>query len=66
VGDIVFGVAVAPGCAPATGLPEFVMAGAGDVMVGASCAGTCWRFEIDGTVTAGKLLEGAGRLTDGT
>jgi len=66
MGDIVFGMVVAAGCVPTTELPEFVMAGAGEVMVGASCAGTCWRFEIDGVVTAGKLLDGTVGLTEGT
>jgi hypothetical protein len=39
MGNIVFDVDVAPGCAPATGLPEFVMVGVGDMVVGASCVG---------------------------
>jgi hypothetical protein len=64
VGTIVFDVVIAPGCAPTTEVPEFVMAGAGEAVVGASCAGTCWRFEIDGVVTAGKLLAGVVGIAD--
>jgi len=66
MGDTVFDVEVATGCAPTAELPEFVVAGAGDAVVGAGCAGACCWFAIDGAVTAGKLLEGAVRLTDGT
>ncbi len=41
----------------------FVMAGEVDVVVGASCAGTCGGFEIDGALTAGKPLDGVVGLT---
>jgi len=66
MGDTVFDVEVATGCAPTAELPEFVMTGAGDAVVGAGCAGACCWFVIDGAVTAGKPLERAVWLTEGT